>query len=341
MSRKSIFEWTSGCPGRAFDSTGRELENERQEALDREARLSRSIKALQKEVTTKHEEYLEALERIEFLEKEKKARRRGEQDPPRKSKTKPNPEPGTQPAQSWADRTSAQNVPSPSSESGAETERNKDSQSEEREGDRKREQGNDIPEKIAGEHKPYSRVAQVCIPVRRLPRSREDQHVQARQRDDRPAWARRTTPPVWDSDDDSWEYVTKKKPSVKRAVLYVGNLDPETTEDRLHEFIFRRAAKVQIKKPTIFNCKIFLKEDGEKTCGARITVDAEAQQHLKVGQFWPGRVYARKWHFQEAVQQTEDKEREEAAPELAEGETTELEKTGKSSSAPVEETLQA
>ena len=71
------------------------------------------------------------------------------------------------------------------------------------------------------------------------------------------------------------------------------------------------------------------------------TTTAEAQQHLKVGQFWPGRVYARKWHFQEAVQQTKDKEREEAAPELAEGETTELEKTGKSSSAPVEETLQA
>ena len=70
-------------------------------------------------------------------------------------------------------------------------------------------------------------------------------------------------------------------------------------------------------------------------------MDAEAQQHLKVGQFWPGRVYARKWHFQEAVQQTEDKEREEAAPELAEGETTELGKTGKSSFAPVEETLQA
>ena len=59
------------------------------------------------------------------------------------------------------------------------------------------------------------------------------------------------------------------------------------------------------------------------------------------GPFWPGRVYARKCHFQEAVQQTEDKEREEAAPEVAEGETTELEKTGKSSTAPVEETLQA
>ena len=285
---------------------------------------------------TDHEKQIQkSLERIEFLEKDKEARRRGEQDPPRKSKTKPSPKPGMEPVQSWADRTSAQNVPSPSSESGAE----KDSQSEEREEERKREQGNNISEKIAGKHKSYSRVAQVPV---RLPRSREDQHVQARQRDDRPAWARHTKPPVWESDDDSWEYVTKKKPSVKRAVLYVGNLDPETTEDRLHEIISRRAAKVQIKKPTIFNCKIFLKEkDGEKTCGARITVDAEAQQHLKVGQFWPGRVYARKWHFQEAVRQTEDKEREEAAPELAEGETTELEKTGKSSPAPVEETLQA
>ena len=94
---------------------------------------------------------------------------------------------------------------------------------------------------------------------------------------------------MWDSDDDSWEYVTKKKPSVKKAVLYVGNLDPETTEDRLQEFISRRAAKVQIKKPNIFNCKMFLKEkDGEKTCGARITVDAESQQHLKVGQYYSG-----------------------------------------------------
>ena len=52
-------------------------------------------------------------------------------------------------------------------------------------------------------------------------------------------------------------------------------------------------------------------------------------------------MYARKWHFQEEVQQTEDKEREEAASELAEGGTTELEKTEKSSSAPEEEILQA
>ena len=107
----------------------------------------------------------------------------------------------------------------------------------------------------------------------------------------------------------------------------------------------RRAAKVQIKKPNIFNCKMFLKEkDGEKTCGARITVDAESQQHLKVGQFWPGRVYARKWYFQEAVdlRQTEDQERD--VVEVArEGETTpETPETGGNScSAPVEETLQA
>ena len=64
-------------------------------------------------------------------------------------------------------------------------EKEKPKKSEEREEERKREQGNDIPEKIAGEHKPYSRVAQVPV---RLPRSREDQPAQARQRDDRPAW---------------------------------------------------------------------------------------------------------------------------------------------------------
>ena len=201
---------------------------------------------------------------------------------------------------------------------------------------KEREQSNGTFEKATGKHKSYSRIAQV-----RLSSPWEDQHTQAQARksDDRPAWARRTTPPMWDSDDDSWEYVTKKKPSVKKAVLYVGNLDPETTEDRLQEFISRRAAKVQIKKPNIFNCKMFLKEkDGEKTCGARITVDAESQQQLKVGQFWPGRVYARKWYFQEAVRQTEDQERD--VDEVArEGETTP--ETGNSCSAPVEETLQA
>ena len=125
----------------------------------------------------------------------------------------------------------------------------------------------------------------------RLSRPREDQHTQARHRDDRPTRARHTTPPVWDSDDDSLEYVTKKKPSVKTAVLYVGNLDLETTEDWLDEFISRRAAKVQIKIPSIFNCKIILKDkERKKICGARITMDAESQQHLKVGQFWTGRV---------------------------------------------------
>ena len=84
---------------------------------------------------------------------------------------------------------------------------------------------------------------------------------------------------------------------------------------------------------------ILKEKDGEKTCGARITVDAESQQHLKVGQFWPGRRYARKWYFQEAtVRQTEDQERD--VDEVArEGETTP--ETGNSCSAPVEETLQA
>ena len=200
------------CLGRVFSNglqavldelstVRRELENERQEALDREARLSRSIKALQKKVTTKHEEYLEAIERIEFLEKEKKARRRGEQDPPRKSKTKPNPKPGTEPAQSWADRTSAQNVPYPSSESGAETdgrheqdretrERNKDSQTAQ--------PPSNSQESISLQHRTTRKKPGSSVPPK--PTFAEPQ-----------------------SDDDSWQLVVKKPPSPKKAVLYIGN----------------------------------------------------------------------------------------------------------------------
>ena len=114
------------------------------------------------------------------------------------------------------------------------------------------EQAEDIKKATRSDHRSYSRVVQV-----QLPHPREDQHVgksksEERRSDHRPAWARRTTPPAWESDDDSWAFVTKKKPAVKKAVLYVGNLGTETTEEGVQEFVSRRAEKKE-KKPHKFS----------------------------------------------------------------------------------------
>ena len=159
----------------------------------------------------------------------------------------------------------------------------------------KREQAEDIKKATRSEHRSYSRVVQV-----QLPRPREDQHVgksksEERKSDDRPAWARRTTPPAWESDDDSWAFVTKKKPTVKKAVLYVGNLGTETTEEGVKEFVSRRAEKLGEKAPKIFNVKIF--EPKSETRSARLTVAEGDAALLRSPNFWPRPIYARLWNF--------------------------------------------
>ena len=84
------------------------------------------------------------------------------------------------------------------------------SESEGLDEEHKREQAEDIKKATRSEHRSYSRVVQV-----QLPRPREDQHVgksksEERKIDDRPAWALRTTPPAWESDDDSWASSQKR-----------------------------------------------------------------------------------------------------------------------------------
>ena len=290
------------CLGRVFSNglqavldelstVRRELEKERQEALDREARLSRSIKALQKEVTTKHEEYLEALKRIEFLEKERKARRRGEQDPPTKSKTKPNPKPGKEPAQSWADRTSAQNVPSPSSESGAETDGRYERT--EFEDDANERHDTDI------ERQPSSSKA---LQARRRPTSRTlstpSQSTETETKTKKPTFA----PPQ--SDDDSWQLVLKKPPQSKKAVLYVGNLSSTTTAEGLRTYIERRAEAVEAHTPRVYEAKVFVPVPGNsagrdhETAGARLTIAVTDLPTLDNRSFWPRPAYVRRWKFQ-------------------------------------------
>ena len=169
------------------------------------------------------------------------------------------------------------------------------SESEGLDEEQKREQAEDIKKVTRSEHRWYSHVVQV-----QLPRSWEDQQVgksksEERKSDDRPAWARHTTPPAWESDDDSWAFVTKKKPTVKKAFLYVGNLGTETTEEGVKEFVSRRAEKFGEKAPKVFNVKIF--EPKSETRSARLTVAEGDAALLRSPNFWPRPIYARLWNF--------------------------------------------
>ena len=86
-------------------------------------------------------------------------------------------------------------------------------------------------------------------------------------------------------DDDSWAFVTKKKPTEKKAVLYVGNLGTETTEEGVKEFVSRRAEKLGEKAPKVFNVKIF--EPKSETRSARLTVAEGDAALLRSPKFWP------------------------------------------------------
>ena len=121
---------------------------------------------------------------------------------------------------------------------------------------------------------------------------------------------RRAEQPQWntddgdeDEDDQLWTLVAGKKPTGKKAVIYVGNLKIGAKDNEVTEYIKRRCEKLCIRPPTIHNCKIFEKdaEEGEivEFCGARLTIDQRPLEIICDRQFWPGRSYARPWVFRD------------------------------------------
>ena len=118
----------------------------------------------------------------------------------------------------------------------------------------KREQAEDIKKATRSDHRSYSRVVQV-----QLPRPREDQHVgksksEERKSDDRPAWARRTTPPAWESNDDSWAFVTKKETDGEESRSVCWKLGHRNYR-RLRAFrnLFHEEQRKKEKKPRKFS----------------------------------------------------------------------------------------
>ena len=103
-----------------------------------------------------------------------------------------------------------------------------------------------------------------------------------------------------DDEDDLWTLVSKAKPSGRKAVLYVGNLEENTNEDQVQEYVRRRSMKAGITQPKLHNCKVYRREEGELgNWAARITVDEAPAEYLCNRNFWCGRVYARPWIFRE------------------------------------------
>ena len=51
-----------------------------------------------------------------------------------------------------------------------------------------------------------------------------------------------------DDEDNLWSLVTKKNPTGKKAVLYVGNLDETVTEEKLREYIQKCSEKAGIRQ---------------------------------------------------------------------------------------------
>ena len=103
-----------------------------------------------------------------------------------------------------------------------------------------------------------------------------------------------------DDKDDLWTLVSKAKPSGRKAVLYVGNLEENTNEDQVQEYVRRRSMNAGINQLKLHNCKVYRREEGELgNWATRITVNEASAEYLCNRNFWCGRVYARPWIFRE------------------------------------------
>ena len=107
--------------------------------------------------------------------------------------------------------------------------------------------------------------------------------------------------PGWETEDDDslWKLVSIKKPGQKPTVLYIGGLSPSTSDDKLTDFVKKRAQSAGHAQPKIYIAKIFRKIDDEQDsiCGARVTIDERSAELLSTFSFWPGRIYARPSNF--------------------------------------------
>ena len=104
-----------------------------------------------------------------------------------------------------------------------------------------------------------------------------------------------------DKDEQMWELVCARKPQPReqKTVLYIGNVDKNSDEARLENFILLRAGEdLCLQQEVVIYNSTFFKDSKGATrsyCGARITVNADAENILLNKSFWPAPLYCRRW----------------------------------------------
>lgn len=98
-----------------------------------------------------------------------------------------------------------------------------------------------------------------------------------------------------DDEDGDWQFVCSKKPSPPKAVLFVGNLPKNMTEERLRKFVLTRSEKAGVSTE-VFSCKIFSKQDLEFS-SARLVFTKSSYNVVAHKVFWHRPVYVRDWDF--------------------------------------------
>ena len=96
--------------------------------------------------------------------------------------------------------------------------------------------------------------------------------------------------------DDTWKLVSNEPHRVKKAVIYVGNLNSHSSEESVKEFTEQRSAAVN-KPVKVHQCSIHTTEDGKVS--ARLMIDATDLEIATAPNFWPRPLYARVWRHRE------------------------------------------
>lgn len=101
-------------------------------------------------------------------------------------------------------------------------------------------------------------------------------------------------PPV-DEDDDSWQLISSNRLRKNQTrKLFVGNLIADVSKECLTNFISARSSNLCVRAQ-VHDVYIFPVVEGRKSACASIVVDTSAAEMVLRRDFWPGRVYCRKW----------------------------------------------
>ena len=96
--------------------------------------------------------------------------------------------------------------------------------------------------------------------------------------------------------DDSWQLVAQEPLKAKKAVIFVGNLGTNCSEEIIKTFVKRHAEAVG-SMASVHNSSIHTTQTGKVS--ARICIDATDLSLVTTLDFWPRPLYARPWEYRD------------------------------------------